>query len=267
MKKIRRYTRLYKTYLERAIKSRLEYKKDAIIGIISFLITNVTSFASLMFIVQSIPSLNGWTMYELGFLYGFSMIPRAIDHLLTDSLWYIGYWYVKNGLIDRFLIRPVNSLFQVIAEVFQPEAIGEAIVGVALLVMCGSKISIHWSFANVVLLIVASLFGAAIFTAIKLITCSIAFWTKRSGQLMSTAYNFADFSKYPIKIYHPVIKFIMTFILPFGLVISIPIEVVLRGGYNAVVISIAIIFVASILSLLGYSIWNMGLKRYESSGS
>ena len=267
MKRLKRYIKLYKTYLERAIKSRLEYKKDAIIGIISFLITNVTSFASLMFIVQSIPSLNGWTMYELGFLYGFSMIPRAIDHLLTDSLWYVGYWYVRSGLIDRFLIRPVNSLFQVIAEVFQPEAIGELIVGVALLIMCGSEVTIHWSFSTIILLIIASIFGAAIFTAIKLITCSVAFWTKRSGQLMSTAYNFADFSKYPIKIYHPVIKFIMTFILPFGLVISIPIEMVLRGGYNSSVISLCIILVACLLSLLGYLIWNMGLKRYESSGS
>lgn len=267
MKKLKRYTKLYKTYLERAIKCRLEYKKDAIIGIFSFLITNAISFASLMFIVQSIPSLNGWTMYELGFLYGFSMIPRAIDHLLTDSLWYVGYWYVRSGIIDRFLIRPVNSLFQVIAEVFQPEAIGELLVGIALLIMCGSKITIHWSFFNIILLIIASIFGAVIFTAIKLITCSVAFWTKRSGQLMSTAYNFADFSKYPIKIYHPVIKFIMTFILPFGLVISIPVEVVLRGGYNNCAISAFIVLIATVLSLLGYAIWNTGLKRYESSGS
>ncbi len=133
---------------------------------------------------------------------------------------------MRNGVIDRFLIRPVNSLFQVIAEVFQPEAIGEALVGIALFVYCGTKVSIRWSFTNVLLLIIASIFGAVIFTAIKLITCSVAFWTKRSGQLMSTAYNFADFAKYPIKIYHPIIKFIMTFILPFGLVISIPIEVV-----------------------------------------
>lgn len=267
MKSIKRYLKLYKAYLERAIKSRLEYKKDAVIGIFSFLITNAISFVSLMFIVESIPSLNGWTMYELGFLYGFSMIPRALDHLLTDSLWYVGYWYVRNGLIDRFLIRPVNALFQVIAEVFQPEAFGELLVGIVLLIMCGSKITITVTFTNVLLLIIASIFGAVIFTAIKLITCSIAFWTKRSGQLMSTAYNFADFSKYPIKIYHPVIKFIMTFILPFGLVISIPIEVVLKGGYNSVAISFSIILVATLLSLIGYYIWNMGLKRYESSGS
>lgn len=267
MKVLKRYTKLYKTYLERAIKARLEYKKDAVIGIFSFLITNAISFTSLMFIVQSIPALNGWTMYELGFLYGFSMMPRAIDHLLTDSLWYVGYWYVRNGLIDRYLVRPVNSLFQVIAEVFQPEAIGEILVGIALLVVCGSKITINWSFDKVMFLIIASIFGAVLFTAIKLITCSVAFWTKRSGQLMSTAYNFADFSKYPISIYNRVIKFIMTFILPFGLVISIPAEAVLKGGYNSVAISFIIIFVASLFSLIGYCIWNLGLKRYESSGS
>lgn len=262
-----RYIKLYKVYLSRAIKCRLEYKKDAIIGIFSFLLTNTISFLSLMFIVRSIPSLNGWTTYELGFLYGFSMIPRAIDHLLTDSLWYIGYWYVKNGIVDRFLIRPVNVLFQVIAEVFQPEAIGELLIGVALFVWCGSRITIHWSFTNVLLLVIASIFGAIIFTAIKLITCSVAFWTKRSGQLMSTAYNFADFSKYPIKIYHPAIRFIMTFILPFGLVISIPMETVIKGGYNSLTISAAIILVSFLLSAIGYFIWCQGLKRYESSGS
>ena len=119
---MKRYIKLYLVYLQRAIKSRLEYKKDAIVGMFSFLITNTLQFFSLMFIVKSIPSLNGWTMYELGFLYGFSMMPRALDHLLTDSLWYVGYWYVRNGVIDRFLIRPVNTLFQVIAEIFQPEA-------------------------------------------------------------------------------------------------------------------------------------------------
>lgn len=264
---MKRYIKLYSVYLQRAIKCRLEYKKDAIVGIFSFLITNLISFVSLMCIVRSIPSLNGWTMYELGFLYGFSMIPRSLDHLLTDSLWYIGYWYVRTGVVDRFLIRPVNALFQVIAEVFQPEAIGELIVGVALFILCGSKITFHFSFVNILLLIIASIFGAVIFTAIKLITCSVAFWTKRSGQLMSTAYNFADFAKYPIKIYHPIIKFIMTFILPFGLVISIPVEVVLKGGYNALLVSGWIILVASVLSLIGYYIWNCGLRRYESSGS
>lgn len=262
-----RYIRLYSIYLQRAIKSRLEYKKDAIIGIFSFLISNTLSFLTLMFIIRSIPNLNGWTKYQLGFLYGFSMMPRAIDHLLTDSLWYVGYWYVRTGIIDRFLIRPVNALFQVIAEVFQPEAAGEVLMGLALIIICGRKVSFEWNFENVIMMIIATVFGAVIFTALKLVTCSIAFWTKRSGQLMSMVYNFAEFAKYPVKIYHPVIRFIMTFILPFGLVISMPIEVLVRGEYNPWAISGGILLAATVLSGIGYFVWVRGLRAYESAGN
>lgn len=262
-----RYMKLYSVYLQRAIKSRLEYKKDAIVGMFSFLITNTLQFFTLMFVVKSIPSLNGWSMYELGFLYGFSMMPRAIDHMLTDSLWYVGYWYVRNGVIDRFLIRPVNLLFQVIAEVFQPEAFGEVIMGLSLIIVCGLRIDLQWSIGNVIVMLIAMVFGALIFTALKLITCSIAFWTKRSGQLMSMVYNFADFAKYPIKIYHPIIKFIMTFIFPFGLVISMPVDAFIKGGYNSWIVSGGIILAATILFSIGCFVWTQGLKNYESSGS
>lgn len=264
---LNRYIRLYIIYLQRAIKSRLEYKKDAIVGIFAFLISNSIAFMTLMFIIKSIPSLNGWTEYQLGFLYGFSMIPRAIDHLLTNSLWYVGYWYVSAGVIDRFLIRPVNCLFQVIAEVFQPEAIGELLIGLVLILFCRSKITIQWSFGNVMLIFVAIVFGALIFTALKLITCSVAFWTKKSGQLMNMVYNMSDFSRYPVSIYNNVIKFIMTFILPFALVVSIPIEVLLKGGYNPWIVSGIIILCSSTLMGIGCLIWVLGIKRYESSGS
>lgn len=262
-----RYLKLYYIYLQRAIKSRLEYKKDAIVGIFSFFINNALALLSLMFIVRSIPSLNGWSMYELGLLYGFSMMPRAIDHLLTDSLWYVGYWYVRTGIIDRFLIRPVNSLFQVIAEVFQPEAVGELIMGIALILFCGRKVEVIWSVGNVIMIIVAMVFGALLFTALKLITCSIAFWTKRSGQFMSMVYNFADFAKYPIGIYHPAIKVIMTFILPFGLVISIPIDTIINGAYNPWLISLWIIGSSMAFTLIGCFIWKKGIKAYESAGN
>ena len=86
-----RYVKLYFTCLKRSLISRLEYKKDTFIGILSFFISNIASILSIYFIINSIPSLNGYTMYELGFLYGFSMLPIAIDHLFSDDLWNVSY--------------------------------------------------------------------------------------------------------------------------------------------------------------------------------
>ena len=100
-----RYVKLYFTCLKRSLISRLEYKKDTLIGILSFFLGNLTSILSIYFIINSIPSLQGYSMYELGFLYGFSMIPVAIDHLFSDDLWMVAYHKVRMGEMDRYFFK------------------------------------------------------------------------------------------------------------------------------------------------------------------
>ena len=264
---MRRYLRLYKVLIQSAIKSRLEYKADTVIGILSFFISNIATFSCLWMIIQAIPSLDGWTIWELGFLYGFAMLPKGLDHLFTDSLWFIGYWYVKNGLFDKHLIRPANTLFQIVAQTFQPEAFGELIIGTALCIICGFNINIIWSFANVILLIVAFIIGALIFTGLKLITCSFAFWFKRSGPLMNSVYNFCDFARYPITIFNKPMQFFLSFVIPFGLVISVPVQIVLKGTWSAWPVIGIIILAAAVFNIIGVLLWNAGVRAYESTGS
>ena len=254
---MKRYIKLYFTYLKRAIVTRLEYKKDALIGILSFFLGNVASILGIYFIVNSIPSLNGWTMEQLGFLYGFSMLPVAIDHLFSDDLWCVAYWKVRTGELDKYYLRPVPVLFQVIAETFQPEALGELLVGIIMLVLCG----------NVLLLIVGAVFGAIIITSIKIITAAVAFYTKRSGPLTQVVYGFGSYTKYPLKIYPKFIQLILQFIVPFGLVISIPIDVVINGGYNPYLLMLVIIVVSMVFLFISVAFWNKAEKKYSSSGS
>ena len=143
-----RYINLYFTCIKRSIISRLEYKKDTLIAIFSFLIANVCSVLSIYFIINSIPLLEGWDIYQIGFLYGFSMLPVAIDHLFSDDLWLVAYHKVKNGEMDRYFIKPIPVLFQVIAETFQPEGFGELIVGIVMLGICGNAVNVTYSFSN-----------------------------------------------------------------------------------------------------------------------
>lgn len=82
-----RYIRLYKIFIFQYFKMLMEYKKDFIIGVIGFILTQITGVAFIYIIFQRIPSLNGWGFYELLFVYGFAQIPRGIDHLITDNLW------------------------------------------------------------------------------------------------------------------------------------------------------------------------------------
>ena len=81
------YLRLYWVFLKRSFVANMEFKVDFFIGVAGFFVQNLAYILTIFFIVNSIPSLNGWNMYQMGFLYGFTLMPIAVDHLFTDELW------------------------------------------------------------------------------------------------------------------------------------------------------------------------------------
>ena len=103
-------------------------------GLLGFFFTQIMGIAFLYLVFQQIPSLSGWTLEQLIFIYGFAQIPRGIDHLFTDNIWLVAWRLVINGDFDRYMLRPMNVFFQVISEKLQPDAIGELLIGTILVV-------------------------------------------------------------------------------------------------------------------------------------
>ena len=262
-----RYIKLYFVCFKRAIISRLQYKADTIIGIVGFLISNTATLLSIYFIINSIPSLNGWSLYELGFLYGFSMMPVAFDHFFSDELWVTAYWKVKSGKLDPFFLRPVSVLFQIIAEAVQPEAFGELILGGVMLGVCASNVGVKWSFAFIMLLVVATIFGGLLITGVKIFFTAFALKFKRSGSLLQAVYNMISYTRYPISIYPLVLRTLLTCVLPFAVIISMPVEAVLFSAYNPYLLSLIIIGVSGLVLSLSVVFWNWMERFYQSTGS
>ena len=262
-----RYLRLYFTCIKRSMMSRLEYKKDSIISILSFLISNACSLCSIYFVLQTIPSLRGYSVAEIGFFYGFSMLPIAIDHLFSDEFWLVAYRRVQQGDMDRHFLRPLPVIFQMFAETFQPDGFGEVTVGVTMIVICGINLQVSVTFGAIFVLIIGAIFGAIIITSFKIAISSLAFIFKRSGPLLQIIYNFTIYAKYPIAIYPYAIRFILIFILPFGLFISLPVDTLLYGSYNPYLLSLIIIGASILFFALSTIVWTICARRYESTGS
>ena len=261
------YVKLYFTCIKRSIISRLEYKKDTIISILSFLFSNACSLCSIYFILQAIPSLKGYSIAEVGFFYGFSMLPIALDHLFSDEFWLVAYRRVQLGDMDMHFLRPVPVIFQMFAETFQPDGFGEVIVGITMIVICGLNLQVAVSFGAILVLSIGAIFGAIIITSFKIAISSLAFIFKRSGPLLQIIYNFTIYAKYPIAIYPYAIRFILIFILPFGLFISLPVDTLLYGTYNPYLLSLIVVGASIAFFTLATFIWTLCARRYESTGS
>lgn len=272
LEQLKRYMRLYKVLISQFFKVILQSKVDFLMGLFGFFFTQILGIAFLYLVFQQIPSLQGWSLSQLIFIYGFAQIPRGIDHLFTDSIWLVAYRLVINGDFDRYMLRPMNVLFQIVSEKLQPDAIGELLVGTILVVKSLMDGIVVVDAVHILLFVVSVFAGAVIYTAIKLFFASIAFWVKISGPFLQAAYEMADFAKYPTEIYWKPIRFLITWVIPFAFVaylpasyfLGVPAQFSLFGGAGIIAMECLI---AAILWLVAYALFQKGTTIYESSGN
>ncbi|HCB96232.1 MAG TPA: multidrug ABC transporter permease [Ruminococcus sp.] len=263
---MKRAFRMHRIFVIQELKRMMEYKGDFIVGIIGFLLGQFFNLLFIWIIFSQIPNLVGWTLEQIVFIYGFSLIPKGLDHLLFDNLWGIGHFIVRKGDFDKYLTRPINPLFHVMVEKLQIDALGELIMGIALICIVLPSLVIEWSFIKIVMILIVIPFATLIYTGIKIATAAIAFWTKRSGNITYMFYMVNDFSKYPINIYNNFVKTIITYIIPFAFTAFYPAYYILTGENPLFNIGVTVLIAIVIMSI-GIFIWNRGIKAYESAGS
>lgn len=266
MHTIKRYLRLYRVLVTQFFKVIMQSKVDFFMGLTGFFLSQMTGILFLYLVFEQIPSLQGWNFDQLIFIYGFAQIPRGIDHLFTDNIWMVAWRIVINGDFDRYMLRPMNIFFQVIAEKLQPDALGELLVGMILVISSVSKGIVVVDALHIVLFLVSVFAGALIYTSIKLFFASIAFWVKVSGPFLQVAYEMSDFAKYPTEIYNRAIRFIITWIIPFAFVAYLPASFFLNAGTSAAVIGVECV-IAVVFWCIAYALFSYGTRVYESAGN
>lgn len=266
MKQLKRLLKMHRIFVSQEIKRMMEYKGDFIVGIIGFLLIQISDMLFLGIIFSNMPSLMGWSFHQVLFVYGFSLIPKGIDHLLFDNLWSIGHFTVRKGDFDKYLTRPINTLFHVMVEKLQIDALGELLMGIALVCITLPKLTIDWSIQRVVLTLLVIPFAVMIYVAIKTATAAIAFWTKRSGNITFMFYMVNDFAKYPVDIYNNLVKTVITYIIPFAFTAYFPAYYFLTGENPLFNIGLPML-ISSVLMVIAVWIWNKGISAYESAGS
>ncbi len=269
---LKRYWRLYRVLIAQFFKVVMQSKVDFLMGLLGFFLTQASGIIFLYLVFQQIPSLDGWTLDQLIFIYGFAQIPRGIDHLLTDNIWLVAWRMVINGEFDRYMLRPMNVFFQVIAEKLQPDALGELLIGMILVIMSVQKGVAVMNPLNIVLFVISVFAGALIYTSIKLFFAALAFWVKQSGPFLQVAYEMADFAKYPTEIYNRAIRFIITWVIPFAFVAYLPASYFLgKGGFLGMESNMAVIGIECIIAvafwMIAYGTFNKGISKYESAGN
>lgn len=259
-----KYQRMHLIFIRQYLKQIMEYKVDFVVGVLGVFLTQGLNLLFLNVLFQHIPSLDGWSFQQVTFIYGFSLIPKGIDHLFFDNLWALGQRLVRKGEFDKYLTRPISPLFHILVETFQIDALGELLIGIILL--STTVTSLTWTWTKVFLFFICVPFSTLIYTSLKIATASIAFWSKQSGAVIYIFYMFNDFAKYPVSIYHPLLRWLISFIIPFTFTAYYPASYFLNGQDGLFAIG-GLILVSLVMFALSLILWHKGLDVYESAGS
>jgi ABC-2 type transport system permease protein len=186
--------------------------------------------------------------------------------VVSINLYYFSDAYIVQGKFDRVLLRPVHSLFQILSEQFRLEALGDVVLGVFLLVVCARKLGLALGPAEWLFLAAVAIAGSVIYLAVFLLLACVSFWAEDRVGVIPPIYNMLAFGRYPLDIYHGAIRFLLSWVLPFGFATFYPTAAVLRAdiyrGYAYLLPVVAVVFGAAAVL-----IWNRGVRNYSSTGS
>lgn len=262
-----RYLKLYLTYAKSSLMGKLVYKANAVIGIVAFLFGEVASLVTLYVLVRAVPSIDGYSLWQVGLLFGLTNLAVGLDHLLTDRLWTVAYWEVKTGKLDHMFLRPLPVLFQVIASDIQLEALGELIVAGAMIAVCAGKVTVVGGIGSIFLILLGVLCAALLISSFKVMVASLAFKFQRSGPLLQFIYAFCGYVKYPMKIYPKFIQGLLTFVIPLGLCLFYPFDNLFTPVAHPWLLAAAILGFTAAFSAVCLAVWCKMVKLYESTGT
>lgn len=259
-----RYARLYPYFLRQHAKLLLEYRAGFIIGLAGMILVHGASLAFIWVIMSQLPSLNGWNLPEVLLIYGLLCFSRSFAHMFTDNTWAMGF-IIREGEFDRLLVRPIDPLFHLLADGFNIDGVGNFLVGGVLVITAGQALGIFSSLFNIAYLGVVVASGAVIFFALNLISSVSAFWIVDSTPVSEAVFGNSLFANYPLDIYPRAIRFMLTWLIPYGFVSFYPASFLLGRDIGPLVWISPL--VAVVLMVIGYRLWLVGLSHYDGTGS
>ncbi|HEY0604046.1 MAG TPA: ABC-2 family transporter protein [Herpetosiphonaceae bacterium] len=262
---MKRYFSLYGSFLIQRLKILMEYRVNFLIGVASTIVFQATGLLTIGVVMQHVSSLQGWSYYEVLLLYGLLVLSKSLNHMFADNLWSVGQDYIQTGAFDRFLLRPIDPLFHLLADRFCHDGVGEFLVGITLVGISLAALGITLTPLTALYLLIAVLSGGVIFLALNLITCVSAFWIMDAVPVMRVVFELHEFAKYPISMYNQAIGIFMTWLIPYAFASYYPASYLL-GRPIGVGVWFAPV-VATILMFIAYQIWRFGLRHYTSTGS
>ena len=218
----------------------------------------------LLLIKNNIKTFAGYTADEMIVFFLVYQFVDNIAHSLFRGVYMFGR-KVKNGEFDFDLLKPINPLFRALMGNPDINDVIFLIPSTAISLYILSTLQLNITLESVALFFLMLINSLLIATALHIIVLSIAIFTTDVDGVVWMYRDLSRLGQFPISAYLELMRFTLFFIVPIGMMITIPAEILISATPTYSIGAATLVGV----SFFGFSLWlwNTALKNYTSASS
>ncbi|MFC4145853.1 ABC transporter permease [Micromonospora mangrovi] len=260
----------YRALLGAQARAQASYRVSFVVDLVGNVGATVFDVVTILVLFGVTRELGGFTLREALVMVGLSAFAFATADLLVGSIERLPR-YVRTGLFDAVLVRPLAALPQLLLMDLPVRKVSRAAFGLVVLLVAVTSAGIDWTPGRLALLVVAPAAGVVFFGSVFVATATVSFYWVDSGELANAVtYGGRDFTSYPITVYGGWFRGIFAYGLGFAFVSYHP-ALALLGRADPLGlpswVGRAAPGVALVAATLAAAAWRVGIRHYRSTGS
>jgi len=256
--------------LRAALKAALQYRASFVSTMMGGIVLQGTQLLFIGVLLAQFHVIHGWGFREIALVYAIRLAAHACYVVPFGNLLQIDV-LVRQGDIDRMLLRPANLWLQIVFSRFPLMALGDALLGFGALIVFSVTAPIDWTPLKVGYLILAVLSGGLVETGVQTGLSGLAFPFSSTASIRIMADDLLTrFSGYPLTMFGRPGLWSLTFVYPMAFIAFLP-GAVLLGQVRTIPLPIWLCWGAPaagpIVFGLGYAFFARMTRSYSSPGN
>jgi ABC-2 type transport system permease protein len=262
-----RHLRLIRAFAVASAQNEMAYRANLGIAILHSLVNLATGVLGVIVLFGQVKAIKGWDLSSTLALLGVYLVVSAVRGLcIGPSLESLAGMdgEIMTGRLDYTLLRPISTQFLASFRQWKPLSLLDMALGLGVLAAAMARLGRVLTFVNAVSFLIALTAGIVILYSILLGLTALALWSP--GFLFTWAFDaLFQMARYPVGIYPGWLRLALTWIVPVGIMTSVP-AWALSGGLPAGMLAASVALAAALLG--GASLlFRRGLRRYASASS
>lgn len=225
---------------------------------------SATIFIFEIFFYQ-VESIGNWSRGELYLIYGFFRIFSAIGSFFYRANFNRFSYLVNSGEFDYLLLKPISPLFLSTMRITTFSRLSQFFIGIIITFYAIGLIGLPMNFFTVLWIFILLFFGLTTRYAFALVMRIPIFWFERIDNIGDLEFTLFSTARYPRLVFPPILRHLLSYVLPTLLVAAIPTEILLKQTSSGLIIGY--ITTSIVFFMVSVGLFQLGVKQYNSASS